>query len=389
MATKRRGAQGTGNIRQRPDGRWEARYTYQDEFGATKRGSVYGATQRECRQKLTAILKAVDEGSYRKEPRITVEQWMNEWLRTYCTQLRESTVVDYQGKIARHIIPRIGSVYLSALTPMQVQRFVNALSDSGLSAKTVKNIHGILHSALKQAVLSGIIRQNPADNAKLPKVTKPELKPLMDDDISRFLSAIRGDRFERLYILDLFTGLRQSELLGLRWQDVDLEGGELHICCQLQKSRERGVGYLFVDSTKNGKPRTVPISPTLVELLRAQRREQAAWRLAAGSAWQNERDLVFTDELGGHLKHNTVFVHYKKIVRSLGLDARFHDLRHSCAILELQSGVSVKTVQEQLGHYSSSFTLDVYADVSKSMWDDAREKVEAVIQAQAAGQKEA
>lgn len=380
----KRNAHGSGSIRQRPDGRWEARFTYQDELGQPKRSSVYADTQRECRQKLTAALKAVDEGSYRKTKRYTVSEWLDEWLTTYCTTLRPMTVIDYKKKAEKYIIPYIGKVQLSALTPIQVQKLCNRLhagytGQKPLSPKSVKNIHGILHSCLKQAVLSGIIPQNPASNSKLPKVKKPALKPLMDDSIPAFLNAIKGDPFERVYIVDIFTGMRQSEILGLAWQDVDLESGEITVCRQLQKDRE-GPGYTFIDTTKNGKSRVVPIAPSVIRVLKEQRRQQMMWQLAAGEAWNNDRNLVFTNELGGHLKHNTVYLHFKKAVTSIGMDAtRFHDLRHSCAIMELQAGCSVKAVQEQLGHYSSAFTMDTYAAVSETMKQDTKDRVESFI----------
>lgn len=382
----KRNAQGGGSIRQRADGRWEARYTYIDDLGQPKRGSVYAKTQRECRRKLTAVLKTVDDGAYHKPgKRYTVAAWIEEWLGTYCTTLKPMTVEDYRRKAERYIIPHLGAAQLTALTPVQVQRFCNRLSEGygqqkPLSPKSVKNIHGILHSCLKRAVLSGLILSNPADNVNLPKVKRPELKPLMDESLARFLEVIRGDRFERLYLLDLFSGLRQSELLGLCWEDVDLENGTLTVRRQLQKARSGGM-YYFVDETKNGKTRSVTVPPSVVQVLRRQRAEQAAWRLTAGPAWANEENLVFTDELGGHLKHDTVYRHFKRLVAQIGMkETRFHDLRHSCAIMALQAGCSVKAVQEQLGHYSSAFTMDTYAAVSDAMRQDTQDRMEQLFQ---------
>lgn len=380
----KRNAHGAGSIRQRSDGRWEARFTYRDEFGQAKRGSVYGSTQKECRQKLIAAIKAVDDGIYRKTERVTVKKWFEEWVVTYGTSWRPMTVEDYTKKAERYIFPHIGKVYLNALTPMQVQRLVNLLSNGSekqkpLAAKTVKNIHGILHSALKQAVLSGIIPSNPADNTRLPKMKKPDLKPLMDEDITRFLNAIQGDAYERLYIVTLFTGLRQSEVLGLQWDDIDLNTGLITVRRQLQKQRDSS--YLFIDQTKNGKDRVVPAPQGVVDVLKAQKRQQAAWRLLAGECWSNERNLVFTNEIGEHLNHNTVYKHFKRLVKKIDMkETRFHDLRHSCAIMELQSGCSVKAVQEQLGHYSSSFTMDTYAAVSQTMQKDTQERMQLLFQ---------
>ncbi len=363
----------------------KARFTFKDELGQSKRGSVYGSTQKECRQKLTATLKAIDDGTYFKPTkRYTVAEWMQEWSATYCVHLRPSTQTDYQRKSEKYILPNIDSVQLTALTPMQVQRFCNKLSNGyegqkALSPKSVKDIHGILHTALKQAVIAGVIPSNPSDNTKLPKRKKPELKPLMDESINNFMEEIRGDRYERIFILDLFSGMRQSEILGLQWEDVNFETGEITVCRQLQKNRTGG--YSFIDETKNVKDRIVVLSPSVMQLLKEQKRQQMEWQLAAGEGWNNEHNLVFTDELGGHLKHFTVCKHFKKYVKEIGMDdTRFHDLRHSCAILELQSGCSVKAVQEQLGHYSSAFTMDVYGAVSNTMKKDTQDRMEELFQ---------
>lgn len=381
-----RSAAGSGSIRQRLDGRWEGRYSYVDELGQKKRSSVYGDTQKECRQKLTAILRAVDAGSYRKTKRYTVSQWLDEWLVTYCRDLKPATKDGYKSKVEARIKPYIGSVQLTALNNVTLQKFYNQLlvgdkDHTPLSPKSIKNVHGIFHKALKQAFIAGIIPFNPADNIALPKVKKPELSPLMDEDITHFLSAVKGDRFERLFIFALFSGMRQSEIIGLRWDDVDLDNGLVTVCRQIQKSRTTG-DYYFLDETKNGKARTAAIAPSICAVLKKQRLQQMEWKLAAGELWSNSLNLVFTDDCGNHLKHDTITDHFKKIVTSIGLPSvRFHDLRHSYAINALQAGDSVKAVQEQLGHYSSAFTMDVYAAVSNTMRKESQERMEDLIKA--------
>ena len=328
-----RAASGLGNIRPRADGRWEARFTYTDDLGQKRRASIYAGTQKECRQKLTAALKAVDDGSYIKTQRYTVSQWLDEWLSTYCKDLKPATISGYRSKIETRIKPYIGNSMLSALTNTQLQKFINRLEDGDkehkpLAPKSIQSIHGILHKALDQAVMAKIIHSNPADHIKLPKIKRPDLAPLMDDNVSRFLEAIKGDKFERLFIVDLFSGLRLSEIIGLRWDDVDLNAGLLTIRHQIQKSYSND-GYIFLDETKNGKERVAAIAPSIVKVLKTQRARQAEWRLAAGPCWNNPYNLVFTDELGEHLKHKTINNHFKKIVASIGLEnTRFHDLRH-------------------------------------------------------------
>lgn len=379
-----RTAQGNGSIRKRPDGRWEARFTYPDELGQKKRASIYCDTQNECRQRLTASIKAVDEGTYRKTKRYTLAEWLDEWQSTYCRDLKPATISGYKSKVETRIKPYLGGSQLSALSNVQLQRYYNKLHTGDkdhkpLSPKSIQNVHGILHKALEQAVIAGVLASNPADHIRLPKIKKPTLKPIMDDNVSKFMEAIKGDMFERFFIVALFSGLRQSELIGLQWQDVDLENGALTVRRQIQKAHDSS-GYHFLEETKNGKERTAAIAPSIVTVLKGQKAQQAEWRLAAGPLWSNERDLVFTDQLGQHLKHRTVANHFKKIVASIGLpETRFHDLRHSYAVNALQAGDSVKDVQEQLGHYSSAFTMDTYAAVSGTMRKASQARMEALI----------
>lgn len=385
---KKRGPSGSGSIRKRKDGTWEGRYTYTDEYGVRKRASVYASTQAECQKKLNAALAAADKHEQIEKPsQITLADWFSIWLKDYCRNVRPETREEYRRKAEKHIISVLGNAILSNITPMQVQRWINRLADGHedqkpLAPKTVKNLHGLLHVCLKQAVKVGLIKANPADNANLPRVEKPDLHPLMDDQISDFLVAIHGHRFENLFLIALFTGLRQSELLGLQWRDIDLDRAQLIVRRQLQKEKGKGEDnrYIFVDP-KNGKERIVPLPPSVVKAFRDQQRLQAEWQLQAGPAWDNNHDLVFTDEIGHNLSHRTVYNNFKKVVASIGCPmTRFHDLRHSCAILQLQAGVPVKAVQEQLGHHSSAFTMDVYGAVSGAMMDDSRTKLEQIIQ---------
>lgn len=382
----KRNASGAGSIRQRDNGLWEARFTYIDELGQKKRSSVYGKTQRETRRKLTAILKKVDDGTFVKQKRYTVAQWLDIWVDTYCTHLKPMTISGYKSKIKNRIKPYIGTVQLTALSNVQIQRYYNKLEKGDkdhkpLSPKSIQNIHGILHKAMEQAVATHVLVINPCDHITLPKIKKPSLRPIMDDDVTRFLQAIKGDPFERVFIVDLFSGLRQSEILGLQWEDIDFDNGTIMVCRQLQKDYQ-GSGYIFLDATKNGKKRIASIAPSVVRVLREQHHDQLNQQLRMGQEWSNEHNLVFTDEYGRHLKHHTVYRHFKKAVASIGLDSvRFHDLRHSYAVNALQAGDNVKEVQEQLGHYSSAFTMDTYATVSDTMRKASQDRMESFIKA--------
>ncbi len=384
MARKEtRNAQGGGNIRQRSNGLWEARYTVGRDPGTGKQiqKSVYGKTQKEVRQKLSKATSEIDEGTYFEPSKMTLGQWLDIWLDSYVAHsVKPYTLDSYRTQAEKHIKPAIGKVRLAALTAPLVQGFYNDLLEvDGLSPKSIKNIHGVLHKALSQAVKIGNIRYNPADACDLPKAQRKEIIPLEREEISKFLEAIRGERYEYLYRVTLFTGLRQGEVLGLTWDCVDFQTDTLYINKQLQKTKKVGGTYLLVP-TKNGKSRTITAAPSVMAVLRKQKARQAQMRLAAGPAWENRDDLVFTNELGGHLAHFTVYKDFKAIMREIGLEqARFHDLRHSYAVASLESGDDIKTVQGNLGHATASFTLDVYGHVSQKMRRQSADRMEQFI----------
>ena len=220
------------------------------------------------------------------------------------------------------------------------------------------------------------IPHNPCSGVKLPRVEKADIKPLDDEGISKFLTAIKDHPYERLFIVDLFTGMRQSELLGLTWSNVDFEAGTILIDRQLIKEKKTGGIYKFA-SPKNDKARLVTPPSSIMRVLREERRIQNERKLLMGQAWKNEWNLVFTNELGENLSHSTLAHTCKRIMRAIGHpDTRFHDLRHSYAVAALQSGIDVKTVQENLGHHTAAFTLDVYGHVTDRMAREAADRME-------------
>ena len=380
-----RNAQGGGTIRQRADGRWEARYTVGRDPGTGKQvqRSVYGSTQKEVRQKLAQAVAALDSGTYTAPSKMTVGQWLDIWQQDYLNSVRPRTVEAYCCQIKNHIKPALGAIKLEALNSHTVQSFYNSLSQPkgdkpSLSPKSVKNIHGILHKALQQAVSIGYIRFNPVDACTLPRVEKKELKPLDEDDTAQFIEAIRGHRYETVFLVTLFTGMREGEVLGLTWDCVDFERGTVTINKQLQKTTTGGSVYALVP-TKNGKGRVVAPAPFVMQLLRAQYRRQIEWRLKAGPVWE-ESSLVFTDEMGKHFNHHTVYQNFKRVVASIGMpEVRFHDLRHSFAVASIRSCDDIKTVQGNLGHATAAFTLDVYGHVTDQMKQESAQRMEGYI----------
>ena len=373
-----RGAQGNGTIRQRKDRRWEARVTVgrNPSTGKQIQKSIYGKTQAEVSRKLRELCKEVDDGIYKEPVKYTVKDWAEIWLNEYTGDLKPLTVKQYTTYINNRIVKNMGSVKLTRLDTPIIQRFYNQLTKEGLSPVTIKNIHSILHSMLETAVEVGYMRTNPSNVCRLPKPEKKQIKPLENADISKLLEALKGDKYESLYTVDLFTGLRQGELLGLTWDCIDFKKGTMYIYRQLQFNK----GSYYFTSLKNGKTRTIALAPYVLNILRNQKAWQAECQLKSYGMWNNKDDLVFTNELGGHLTQNYTYRHFKKIVSNIGIpDARLHDLRHTFAVSSLQSGNDVKTVQEALGHHTAAFTLDVYGHVTEEMRKASADRLETFI----------
>ncbi len=383
-----RAAQGSGTIRQRKDGRWEARYTVGRDPGTGKQiqRSVYGATQQEVRKKLAQVTTALDCGDYFQPSKMTLARWVELWLQEYTSDKKYLTVKHYTAQCKTHIVPSLGAVKLAELTAPQIQAFYNGLLRDGMAPKSVRNIHGILTKCLSTAVSVEYIRDNPASRVTLPRVEKKEIHPLTDEQVKDFLRVSAGDEYEILLKVILFTGLRESEAIGLTWDCVDFKAGTVKVCKQLQKRPLSDGGFTFAP-LKNDKTRTLRPAPFVLELLERRKREQAEQRLKAWELWvgwqttdQQKSALVFTTATGSNLSPQTVYNHYKKLASQIGApDSRVHDLRHTFAVLSLQNGDDVKTVQGNLGHATAAFTLDVYGHVSERMKEDSAARMQEYI----------
>lgn len=388
----RKSAAGTGTIRKKTVTRggkdytfWEARYTagYDPGTGKQIQRSITGKTQKEVAKKLKEATAAIDAGTYTAPNKMTVAQWLDIWQAEYLGAVKPSTVISYKATIKNHLKPGLGAIRLESLAPHQVQSLYNSLSNpqpgqNATSAKTIKNIHGVLHKALQQAVLNGNLRTNPCDACVLPKVIKKEIQPLDEDQITAFLKAIKGHRFEDLFTTTIFTGMREGEVCGLLWDCVDLNKGTVLINKQLQYARKSHGQYLVIP-TKNGKSRSITLAPYVVAALRHAKRIQLENRLRYGECWEDS-GYVFTDELGHHLSPQNVYREFKRIMSQIGSpQTRFHDLRHTYAVAAIKSGDDIKTVQENLGHATAAFTLDVYGHVTDKMKQDSANRMEQFI----------
>lgn len=380
----KKSAAGSGTIRKKTvtkNGKqytyWEARYSAGRDPGTGKQiqRSITGKTQKEVSQKLKAATTSIDDGTYIAPCKLTVGQWLDIWASEYLGSVKPRTADLYKGVVNARIKPGIGAIKLDGLSPHVVQTYMNNLTKEGLAPKTVKNVHGILHKALQQAVINSYLKSNPADSTVLPQINRREIKPLDENQISVFLKAIQDHEYGDLFTVTLFTGMREGEALGLLWDCVDLENGTLKVDKQLQLIRGSKGQYQMVP-TKNSKSRTITLAPSVVKILRNVRHKQLENEMLYGAAWENS-GFVFTNELGHHLFASTVYKSFKRVMEEIGSpETRFHDLRHSYAVASIRSGDDIKTVQDNLGHATAAFTLDVYGHVTQQMKQESTNRME-------------
>ena len=308
---RKRAANGSGmQPRKRKDGRWEVRYVagINGKTGRAITKSLYGKTSAEVAEKLREVTASVDAGTYIEPQRMTLAAWLDIWTQEYCGDVKPGTLRDYKNHIENHIKPALGAIRLCELQPHDVQRFANALKKKSspktgrpLAPKTVKNIvQGTLCNALSEAVRIRYLPYNPASGCVLQESVKAEIRPLEGEEITQFMQAIKGNPSEPVFYIALNTGMRLSEILGLRWSRIDWKKQTIRVDAQLLvkrgKDTERTLG-----PTKNGKARTFKVAPAVMDVLKAVRQQQLERKLKAGPVWSNPLDLVFTDGVGNSI----------------------------------------------------------------------------------------
>ncbi len=383
---KRRG-NGEGSITKRKsDGRWQGYVTvgYDVETGKPKKKYFYGKTRKEVQEQVNEALGKVRTGTYREPSKLTMAEWLTTWLNDYMKpSLRPTTWENYEIQVMRHILPALGHLRLSQLQTSNLQKLYNdKLSnggrldgkEGGLSPRSVRYIHTLIHAALEQAKKEGMITINVADAVKLPHDQKKEIQCLDTEGVKKFLTAARDTKHFPAYFLALNTGLRRGELLGLRWKDVDLKAGSITVNQGLVRTKQ---GLVFQEPKTKLSNRTIGVSPQVVIALKDHKKRQNEERLAAGTAYNKEHDLVFCNELGGPICPRGFTRHFERLLKKSGLEGKvtFHGLRHTFATLSLQEGAAARTVQEALGHHKAAFTLDVYSSVTDKMKKEATDKI--------------
>jgi len=340
------------------------------------------ATKKEAEAALRSLATAADSGTAVGRNRVTVSNYLAEWLETIRPRIRETTWVSYE-MAANRISRQVGAVPLQALTPLQIESLYATLLASGgaggrsLAPKTVRNCHIVLRRALADAERLGLVSRNPAAAARAVAAPRVEQQTWSSAEIQSFFEALAGERLSMAFVLLATTGMRRGEVLGLRWEDVDFDGRALSIVQTLTTVR----GEMHIGPPKTGKSRRrVSIDNITFDALKAHRKAQREERIAAADVWTNNGDLVFTDELSGPVHPNRFSQSFDRIVSAAELPRiRLHDLRHSYAALALKAGVHPKIVSERLGHSTIAITLDLYSHVAQGLDADAAELIAARI----------
>src|SRR5262249_43873541 len=280
------------------------------------------------------------------------------------------------GYVLNHVRQHLGTRLLQKLRPTDLAGFYATLAREGLAPRTIRLIHTVLHRALGQAKIWGVIRDNPADLAKPPKMPDQETPMLQPDQAAALLERLRGNPLYLLVSLALGTGMRRNEMLGLRWQDVDLDAGRLTIEQALEETRARGI-RIKGPKTKHGL-RTIALPAHLVTELRQHWREQQEQRLAIGLGKAPDSASVFVTTDGGHVSPNALSKSWPRIMAAIGMPGvRLHRLRHTHASMLIASGMDILTISRRLGHSSPTITLGVYGHLIHGTDDRAAQIMEA------------
>jgi len=320
---------------------------------------------------LRELLQELEAGTYVETPKITLADWLRQWLEYHKHSLAPSTVAAYSTIIEKHIAPSIGDIPLASVTPAILESHYAAMLDRGYSTTTVHHNHVVLHKALAKAVRQRLLASNPADAVEPPRPGKWQARALEPEDAMKLLEAIKGDRDYVLIYLALLTGLRRGELCALKWSDVDLERGTITVTRTVLMLRGK---HVFGKPKTEAGRRTVCLPPTAVTLLREYRKRQ----LRSGST--HEEGFVFCNPDGSPLNPSSLSRRFKDLVRRAGLpDLRFHDLRHTHATWLFVQGVHPKVAQERLGHGQISTTMDIYSHVMPGLQKEAAARIEELL----------
>lgn len=339
--------------------------------------SVKG-TKKDAEKRLAELLHQLDTGSFMKPDKTTVADFLQRWLQDYCKpNLSPRGYERYESVSRVHLIPALGHVPLTALKPEHLQRLYTAKLNSGLAARTVRYQHVILHKALETAMKWGLVARNVADGVDVPRARQTEIQTWDESEVACFLEAAKGSPYYALFYTNLFTGMRRSELLALRWQDIDFLYGQVSVSRGLHHLVDGS--YVFTQPKSVKSRRTISLTPSTSLLLQEHKAKKEFDHRMLGILSQDS-DLVFSTPDGKPLRPNTVSRAWATLAARCGVKViSFHAGRHTHASLLLRQNVHPKIVQERLGHSSIAVTLDTYSHVAPGLQEAAAQKFDDII----------
>jgi integrase len=379
-----------GSIVHRKDGLWMAQMTVgrNPQTGKLKRASFYGKTRKEVADKLAKALRDQQQGIFVEPHKLTLGEWMSKWLWDYKRpSLRSTTFDNYEMLIRRHLKPALGNIALRDLRPEHLQHFYNQKSKEGLSSRSVRLMHTVLHGTLSQAEKNQLVARNVSKLTERPQGVRQDVQTLTVAQVSTsLLPALKDDRLFAVIYLAFGTGLRRGELLALRWQDVDLNEALLRVrqtLARVNTYNEKGgmkkTQLIFQEPKTTQSRRTVPIPNACIVALNRHRAQQAGEKLLLGPGYE-DHGLVVCQPDGRPIDPRNFLRYFKKALKLAGLpDIRLHDARHTFATMMLELGESPKTVQTILGHSRVAITLDIYSHVSLELEKKAAAKLNAAL----------
>jgi len=361
-------ANGEGSVFKRGN-RWVA------QVGSGKnRETKYFETQKDANAWRHTIIEQRRQGLVFAGSKVSLSKFLDEWLVVAKTSVRPNTYQQYSQVVHQHIIPVLGEIVLRDLRPDHVQSLYTNKLANGVSPNTTRMIHAVIHRALNHALKLGLTYRNVADSVTRPKVVRKEMKTLNDYQVRQLIQVAESEQMRLLLWVAVVTGLRQGELLGLKWSDLDWTSRRIQV--QRQVQRRKGDGLVFCEPKSASGRRVIVLGKSTIEKLREYKNNQLKERILLGEKWQ-DYDLIFPSPIGTPFDPSNVLKAYKDCLKRAGLpNLRFHDLRHSAATLMLQQGVNPKIVSERLGHSDISLTLNTYSHVLPPMQEEAAEKMD-------------
>jgi integrase len=362
MKTPRRN-RGEGSIKQLPNGTFKVRMSYVDAQGKRHQPTAYFPTAKEARAWLHAMHSKHDRCQLADSGRRTVGEWLTEWLTIKRGKVAPNTQLFYEDKVRLYLKPHLARIPMAKLRPTHVAGLYAKLTEQGISAATQRHAGVVLSVALNDAVKMGLLVNNPGKSISKPQVEGVEIHPLDAAQVGNLLSAAAKHRLYPLIVLALDSGMRQGELFGLHWPEVDFTSGTVTV---VRSMEEKQCVHRLKDVKRKSSRRRIRVSPTTLAVLNEHRQKQ----LSEGH--YRADGPVFLDTCGGFLRKSCTYTSFRKVVKKAGLPPiRFHDLRHSSATMLLQRGVNIKAVSARLGHSKINTTLNLYVHFMPEMDEQA------------------